>query len=207
MMKLLLNELYTLHFDDYAFNKAKTLVSFILLFVLLFFSGCGTNEDTTDAVLKEYPDCFAALDTTNLESGMGCASKPVFMYKSFEEGVLTISIDPDKDSVSQTCNTYDADKMDIYLEIYLTKDVPKDSVRTIDFCSCMKFSNAQKRVRIKATKGTLTASVKPDVNGVLTGERITARLDHVEFKHPITGALIKFNTVLFWNIPIGWIAG
>jgi hypothetical protein len=71
----------------------------------------------------------------------------------------------------------------------------------------MKLANAQKRIRIKADKGNLTASVKPSQNKVLLGEMITAELNSLEFKHPITGEIIKLDRVLFWNVNIGWFAG
>lgn len=194
----------------------KTFILNILI-LLVVISSCSTPTNKGSNNLEKdsskdlqgsitYPDCFSDIDTTNIEQGLGCGS--IFVYKETQEGIITVSIDPNKIELSTQCKEFElTEGIEINLEIYPTKSVPKDSIRTIDFCGCIKFTNAQKRIPVKAESGKITTVILPSRNGVLNAERITVRLNDLKFTSPFTGKLIEFEDVLIWNASVGWFAG
>ena len=194
----------------------KNFILNILTFLVVF-SSCSspTNKDSNNPEKDNskdlqdsitYPDCFSEIDTANLKQGLGCGS--IFVYKETEKGIITVSIDPDKIELSTYCKEFElTEGIEINLEIYPTEIVPKDSIRTIDFCECINFTNAQKRIPLKAEFGKITTVILPSKNSVLNAERITVRLNDLKFTSPFTGKLIEFEEVIIWNASVGWFAG
>lgn len=160
------------------------------------------NDSITEII---YPDCFSNIDTTGLDFGFGCGS--IFLFKDLAEGLLTVSINPNDLEMNEQCRTFEISEVDVNLEIYPTEFAPENLVRTIDYCSCMKILNAEKRIKLAATKGSIITSVKSSENKILKGEFITAQLSNLEFYNHLTKEVIKIDNVIFWNVSIGWFAG
>ena len=211
------------------FNFKQSYMRLILLFtgLSLFFS-CQTdlqspvpsgNYTLVDTLIKFkekkfsiYPDCFGEKETEGVYVGEGCGDS--FLYMELPEGVLTVNISSKNVFIGEECREIDLNNVEVNLEIYPTDKTYKDSIRSVDYCSCFSFSNAQKRIPLKAISGKIVASArKKEVeftsdlvfNG--TNERICVRLTDLEFVNPISKDTIDLEEVVFYNIHVGWWAG
>jgi len=142
------------------------------------------------------------MDTVGLDFGEGCGYS--FLYKEIKEGVITLSFSNEKVFFVKKCRTIDVKKfLEVNLEIYPNNKIYKDSIRSIDYCSCFVFSNSQKRIKIKAFEGVFTASaIGEELQETFYTKRITGKLSNLKFKNPITNKIIEIKEVLFWNVDI-----
>ncbi|MEN8928488.1 MAG: hypothetical protein ABF242_01650 [Flavobacteriales bacterium] len=167
---------------------------------------------TIDNEVDSYPDCFDSIVKNQDKQGFGCGN--AFIFKSVDEGLVTIYINLEKVSLKGKCQELNLNQVDIGLEVYRNNKNYRDSIKSIDYCSCTPFVNSQSRVETKFISGKIIASAKKktEEENIYQPEKynteyISAKLTDLKFLHPISEDTIRIEEVIFYNVEVGWAVG
>jgi hypothetical protein len=166
-----------------------------------------------DNEIEFYPDCFDSIVKDGDKQGGGCGN--AFLFKTINEGVITVSINLEDVFIGGKCRKIDLNKVEINLEVYRNNKTYRDSTKIVDYCSCIRFSNAQSRINAKfLSVDKIIASAKKKTREVNiyqveknSTDYISVKLTNLEFLDPISNDTIVIDEVVFYNVKVGWSAG
>jgi hypothetical protein len=159
-----------------------------------------------------YPDCFDSIIKNQERQGFGCGN--AFVFKSLKEGLITFYVNLEKVSLKGKCQELNLDQVDIALEVYRNNKNYRDSIKSIDYCSCMRYVNSQSRLEAKIISGKIIAATKKKTEQEniyqlekYNTEYISVKLTDLKFLHPISKDTIEIEKVVFYSIEVGWDVG